>query len=542
MVFYRKYRPQTIDDLDSKPVREGLTAVLSLPEPPHAFLFTGPKGLGKTSTARIFAKVINCANKKKGSLEPCNTCDTCISITNGSNVDITEIDGASNRNIDDVRDLKEKIKLSPASVKKKVYIIDEVHMFTTESFNALLKTLEEPPSHAMFILCTTEKQKVPATIASRCFLIQFQPATKEEIARSFKRIAAGESISIDDEAITEIAELADGGFRDAHKILEELVASAKDNKITKALVEERFKTTSTTTAIMTLIQQLLNKDTKAALQSVTAVVEQGIDMKFFLFQLASTVHIILLQKAGVVDTAQFSTDVTLSEVKELLLLVQRAHSEIKHAVLPQIPLEMAIIEWGQPQTVIPADLPAGRQGAGISSSLSEDLRADGQEAATHGSPIPPSLKATEGHSGSGMTYPKVEGNGGVTVASMRKQVGDLARVKALYGEPKPVPRTENAEREPSIDLTQISNTEITPQWLQHFWNSFIIEIKLQNHTLAGVLRGCTIKSFDKKSLIIETAYKFHKERLDDGKTMPLLIQACKTLTGNSVAIEVRLKS
>ncbi len=525
MVFYRKYRPQTIDDLDSKPVREGLTAVLTLPEPPHAFLFTGPKGLGKTSTARIFAKVINCTNKKKGSLEPCNTCDTCISITNGSNVDITEIDGASNRNIDDVRDLKDKIKLSPASVKKKVYIIDEVHMFTTESFNALLKTLEEPPSHAMFILCTTEKQKVPATIASRCFIIQFQPASKEEIARSFKRIAAGENIVIDDEAITEIAELADGGFRDAHKILEELVASAKDNKITKALVEERFKTTSTTTAIGTLIEQMLKQDTIGALQLVSAIVEQGIDIKFFLLQLSEKVHTMLLQKAGVIvkngEWKIENGEWSLAELKKLLIVLQRAHAEMKYAVLPQLPLELAIIELDQSQIVIPAD-------AGISSSLSGDLRADGQEAA-HGSPI-----------GSGMTYPKVEGNG-VTVASMRKQVGDLARVKALYGEPKPAPRMESADREPAIDLTQISNTEITPQWLQHFWNSFIVEIKLQNHTLAGVLRGCTIKSFDKKSLIIETAYKFHKERLDDGKTMPLLIQACKTLTGNSVAVEVRLK-
>ena len=163
MVFYRKYRPQKIDDLDSAAVRDTLHAVLQN-DVSHAFLFTGPKGLGKTSTARIVAKVVNCERKKKGSIEPCNECDQCVSITNGTNVDVLEIDAASNRGIDEIRELKEKIRLAPVAAHRKVYIIDEVHMLTTEAFNALLKTLEEPPSHAMFILCTTEAHKVPETI------------------------------------------------------------------------------------------------------------------------------------------------------------------------------------------------------------------------------------------------------------------------------------------------------------------------------------------------------------------------------------------
>jgi DNA polymerase III, subunit gamma and tau len=195
MVFYRKYRPQKIDDLDSKEVRETLTSVLSQESPHHAFLFTGPKGLGKTSSARIVAKVINCttpAIKRKNGFEPCDQCESCVSIANGTNMDILEIDAASNRGIDEIRDLKEKIRLAPASSKMKVYIIDEVHMLTTEAFNALLKTLEEPPMHAMFILCTTEAQKVPATIISRCFHIAFKKATEDELVRSFQRIAKGE--------------------------------------------------------------------------------------------------------------------------------------------------------------------------------------------------------------------------------------------------------------------------------------------------------------------------------------------------------------
>ncbi len=509
MVFYRKYRPQLIDELDSTQVREALTAVLSLPEVPHAFLFTGPKGLGKTSTARIFAKAINCPNKKKGSLEPCNVCDICTSITNGSNVDIIEIDGASNRNIDDVRDLKEKIKLSPASVKKKVYIIDEVHMFTTESFNALLKTLEEPPSHAMFILCTTERQKVPATIASRCFTIEFQPANKEELARSFKRIAKGEKLTIDDDAIEEILTLAEGGFRDAHKILEELVGFAPDKPITRELVESKYKVSSSKQYVEVIIDAIVAKDTKKSLEIIHSLVEQGIDIKSFLVQLVGVLHDRVLQKAGVIEAGAKKTEKivgTIEELRTLLVLFTRAYGEMKYAVLPQLPLELAVIEWG------------------ISSTESQEKQIE-----------------------SGVEIKKnpnvmITGNDhGVTVSSMRKQMGDLARVKALYGEPKPVVKADTTADEPAIDLTQISNTEITPAWLQHFWNTLVAEIKLSNHTLAGVLRGCTILSFDKKVLIIVTAYKFHKERLDDGKTRLLLEQVCKTLTGNPISVEVRLK-
>src|SRR6185437_9781888 len=238
MVFYRKYRPQQIDDLDSASVREILNAVLQK-SIPHAFLFTGPKGLGKTSTARIVAKVVNCerlGSSVHATIEPCNICDQCVSITSGTNVDVLEIDAASNRGIDEIRELKEKIRLSPVSATRKVYIIDEVHMLTSEAFNALLKTLEEPPDHAMFILCTTESHKVPETIVSRCFQIMFKPATEEELVRSFKRIVEGEKLKIEDEALKYIAQLADRGFRDGAKVLEELVLGADGQQITKELV------------------------------------------------------------------------------------------------------------------------------------------------------------------------------------------------------------------------------------------------------------------------------------------------------------------
>ena len=219
--YYLKYRPQKVSELDLISVRESLEKILKSKKIPHAFLFSGPKGIGKTSAARIFAKSINCLGKRKD-FEPCNKCDVCQEITNGSSLDLIEIDAASNRGIDDIRSLREKIKLSPARCRYKVYIVDEAHMLTTEAFNALLKTLEEPPAHAVFILCTTEPEKLPKTIVSRCLQIKFQKAKKEEVINSLKRVVKGEKLEVEKEVLAEISVNAEGSFRDAQKILDQL--------------------------------------------------------------------------------------------------------------------------------------------------------------------------------------------------------------------------------------------------------------------------------------------------------------------------------
>ena len=351
MVFYRKYRPQKIEDLDNERVRESLFSIFSKKSSVHAFLLTGPKGLGKTSSARIIAKVINCEKHKdlKGNLtekeiEPDNKCSQCISITNGNNLDVLEIDGASNRGIDEIRDLKEKINLAPFKAFRKIYIIDEVHMLTTEAFNALLKTLEEPPNHAIFILCTTEPQKVPVTILSRCFRINFTRATDEELVRSMQRIVKSEEIKIDKDALLEIAKLSDGSFRDGSKILEEVSVFAGRKTITKDLVNEKFNTLGIGESISEMLEALSKKDMKKGFHICRELVKQGMDFKFFIETLIERLHFILLAKVGL-EKEEMEINLTIAEIKKLYELLTEAYNETKSAVLPQAPLELAIMEW-----------------------------------------------------------------------------------------------------------------------------------------------------------------------------------------------------
>lgn len=236
MSYYQKYRPEKISELDLTLVRKELAKILGGDKINHSYFFVGPRGSGKTSAARILARVVNCKGSEKKYQEPCGECLACKSIKKQSAVDVVEIDAASNRGIDDIRDLREKVKLAPVVLRRKVYIIDEVHMLTNEAFNALLKTLEEPPEGVMFILCTTEGYKVPETIASRCVRVVFSKAGVAEVKRSLDKAVEGEKLEIEDEALELLAVSVDGSFREGHKLLEQLAAEGKN--ITTEMVRE----------------------------------------------------------------------------------------------------------------------------------------------------------------------------------------------------------------------------------------------------------------------------------------------------------------
>lgn len=313
MTFYLKYRPQTLEELDSVEVRESLKRIVSSKEFPHAFLFAGPKGTGKTSAARILAKIFNCESKKA----PCGKCEQCISIMKGNNLDVVELDAASHRGIDDVRSLRDAVKLSPARAKKKVYIIDEAHMLTVEASTALLKTLEEPPAHVVFILATTNPEKLIATIRSRTTEIIFRKASIEEIEHSLEKVIKGENIKIDKEIISLISQESNGSFRDAVKALERYALEG-DN----FLISQKKYDTGEFTAL------LLNKEREKLLGQVQELEKNGISIEGFIKDVLEVLRV----------------NISKENVLVIELLIE-AVKQMNYSPIEELPLEIAIVKW-----------------------------------------------------------------------------------------------------------------------------------------------------------------------------------------------------
>ncbi|GAF96063.1 unnamed protein product, partial [marine sediment metagenome] len=268
-------------------------------------------------------------------IEPCNKCRICKSITQGTALDLIEIDAASNRGIDDIRELREKIKLTPSQAKKKVYVIDEAHMLTLPAFNALLKTLEEPPEHALFILCTTQPEKLPETIISRCQRFNFRLAKSEEIIRALKRIVKGENLRIKDNVLKLIAKRAGGSFRDAVKSLQQLSFEGKNISLKSA---KNFFNTELVLS-KDILELLVKKDAVRALKWLNKAVEMGVGLKVLIEAVLEDLRQVMLLKYGIEekDSTKGGGDYGLevSEVKRLIFLFDKAGRELKGAVIPQ---------------------------------------------------------------------------------------------------------------------------------------------------------------------------------------------------------------
>lgn len=339
MSFYRIYRPQIIEDIDNASVRENIELLLTKPKDqlPHAYLFSGPKGTGKTSTARIIAKLFNCTkpDKQKG---PCGKCDECQAISEGRELDVIEMDAASNRGIDEIRSLRDSIALAPSSGGYKIFIIDEVHMLTTEAFNALLKTLEEPPVHAVFVLATTDPQKIPATILSRCLHINFARAKNEDLTRALKRIVKTEKIEIDEKALTSIVANADGSFRDAVKMLEQV--SFHEGMISQEVAEEMLAL-SRSSRRDAFLEHLRSKALKDTLGDIREMSESGVDVKAFLIDSLRTLETQLVEGVQVKNPDREQT----AELRNIISRLTQAFTELRSSPIPELPLELAVVEY-----------------------------------------------------------------------------------------------------------------------------------------------------------------------------------------------------
>ncbi|MBE0479519.1 MAG: DNA polymerase III subunit gamma/tau [Dehalococcoidia bacterium] len=312
-VFYRKWRPRSLGDVvGQEPVVRTLLNALITGRIAHAYLFCGPRGTGKTSTGRILAKAVNCLDNREG--EPCNSCNICQAVNEGRALDLVEIDGASNRGIEEIRDLKEKINFAPNTARYKVYIIDEVHMLTEPAFNALLKTLEEPPPHAIFILATTESHKIPLTIASRCQRFDFRRLSQSAITSKLRDICEKEGIRADAQALVLIARMATGSLRDAENLLEQLVLHYGLDVTVDHATEELGLTSDH--RVRELAHHIASKDIAAGLALISAVSTDGIDLRQFNHALVEYLRNLLMVRAGAQDAGDFAAEAS-AEINEL---------------------------------------------------------------------------------------------------------------------------------------------------------------------------------------------------------------------------------
>lgn len=335
MSLYLKYRPQSFSSLVGQDhIATIIKNAISKNMVAHAYLFCGPRGTGKTSTARLVAKAINCTNLING-LEPCNECEICVGINNGSLTDVVEIDAASNRGIDEMRELRSTVKFAPSRARNKVYIIDEVHMLTAEAFNALLKTLEEPPEKVFFILATTEVHKIPQTIMSRCQRFDFKRIEELDMFDRLVHIANTEQIEFEEEALKLIAEHTDGGLRDAISLLDQLSVSGK---ITVQKTGELVGSVGNN-LVQEFLDNLLINNEQSCFKIVNDVYEQGYDLKQFQTDLLKLARKSL---SNAVIKNESASKPALIELLDIL----SSHQEIyRNALIPQLSLEVLIVKF-----------------------------------------------------------------------------------------------------------------------------------------------------------------------------------------------------
>jgi len=358
-VFYRKYRPQRFSEfVGQEHVVKTLTNAISMGMISHAYLFSGPKGSGKTTLARIFAKAVNCQNRKRGEFEPCCKCTSCVEIQEGRSMDLIEIDAASHRGIDEVRELRDTIKFVPTKSKYKVYIIDEAHQLTKEAANALLKTLEEPPPFVIFILATTEPHKMIPTILSRCQRFDFYKLKINEILGKLEKIAKNEKINIQKEALAEIARLASGSMRDAESLLDQVFTLFGQREIKVEDIRNLLGLVPTQLAIE-FFDFLIKKDAKGGINFLNEIGEKGIDLEEFAKSFVDYLRKVLIFKiTNSTDDEVFSAlskeelermktqalKVSEIELKKMLSLFLDAQNKMRFSPILQLPLELAIVE------------------------------------------------------------------------------------------------------------------------------------------------------------------------------------------------------
>lgn len=464
-MLYTKYRPEKFEEVvRPNPEIDNILNHLKKGTFGHATILCGSRGIGKTTTARLIAKALNCENFE---LDVCGVCEACISIKNGSYVDVIEIDGASNRGIEDARDLRESLKFSPLKGKKKVYIIDEVHMLTTPAFNALLKSIEEPPEFVYFILCTTEVEKIPETIRSRCQLFNLKRPTNDQILKKLKYIAENEGINMTDEDLHGIAVYSNGGFRDAETLLTQLMGQE---------TIEKFQDLYSYQSKINYLEFLINNDYKNLLMFHKNLENKGIDIvkwfDSFIGFLRLATHIKLELKGNDEkinsnlenDIYLSLSSITTGDYLDLVTKIIEIYSKIKYSASPELLLDVLILN-----------------------SLD-------------------------------VSFKKIENR---RIARTEKVEKDIKIQNDIQIEEKSVDSNENQEEESSfieLDEELEQSSSLSLEDIKKDWEEVIKISGKENKSVETLLRVVRVVKIEDSVLVFEVDFKFHLERLEINKT------------------------
>jgi DNA polymerase-3 subunit gamma/tau len=515
LVLARKYRPQAFEQVvEQDHITRTLSNAISADRVAHAVLFSGPRGTGKTTVARILAKAMNC--EEGPTPKPCNICRSCTEITAGHAVDVHEIDGASNNSVDQVRELRENIKYMPAHSLYKIYIIDEVHMLSTPAFNALLKTLEEPPSHIMFIFATTEPHKIPITILSRCQRHDFKRINLEAVSSHLRFICNQEDFALAQESLGLIAREAGGSMRDAISLLDQVMSCSKESITHEQLldilgvIDRKF--------LFDLSDSILRGDFTTALDILDDIYERGHDLKKLYADLLDHFRNLLVVKMGkkigkLVDLPEHEIDLLVEQSKpvsaavlnQIFDLLFRDETSIRLAVQPKLALEMSLIRMFQFKPALPID------------DLIDKLDYLRQEIASN-------LQPSDG-------------------LTPEKEAEDIRLESERYGDRNDQKRSFNTGRGfPEVRATLNVSTDVIQANLDDIWNTIYEHISQKNPSLAVNLTKCSLKNVSENRLEIEVVGNgFTINMVQREKNMAFLKRICTEYFGKEKQIVITTK-